>query len=102
MTGTATGWSAGQALAVGYTTWLLWSALSRLVPSQQLGKFTCRRSSWPRTAGQAGGVDEDAIPLATPQFQYVTRMSCGPVAFESPAIILKPGGNGWTRGSVFR
>ena len=48
----------GSACLVGYVRWLLWSALSRLVPSQQLGKVTWSRSPWPRPLGQAGGVDD--------------------------------------------
>ena len=42
------------------------------------------------------------MPLSTPQFQNVIRLSCGVVAFESPAIILRPDGKACTRARVFR
>ena len=37
--GTATGWSFGQMPRTGYAMWLLWSGVSRWMPSQQLGAW---------------------------------------------------------------
>src|SRR5919112_3844346 len=91
--GTATGCVEGQRRPVAYATWLLWSALSRFVPSQQLGKRTWSRSAVRRPSGHVGTVLVGATPPSTPQFQYVTASGCADVARASPAIILKPGGN---------
>src|SRR5690348_15996234 len=100
--GTATGWAAGQAHASGNSKWLFWPALSRLLPSQQLGKLAWSRSSSTYVIGQAGGVDDCLMSLSTPQFQKVILMSCGAIAFESPAIISSPAGKAWTRVIVLR
>ena len=58
--------------------WLLWSALSRLAPSQQLGKRTCSRRNEPR-ASRAGRhrCSSGGTPDSAPQLQNVTRMPCG-------------------------
>src|SRR5919201_4407934 len=96
MAGSATGWSAGQAPRSAYAMWLLWSALSRLCPSQQLGKLTCSRRLWPRVSGHVGTLDDAGTLLFAPQFQYVIFMLCGASACESPAISLKPAGNART------
>ena len=45
---------------------------------------------------------ERSIVDCGPQFQNVTRMLCASVAWEFPAIIFSPCGNGRTRASVCR
>src|SRR5919108_5336644 len=100
--GTATGCVDGQRPRIGYAMWLWWSALSRLLPSQQLGKLMCRRRLVMRVSGHVGTVDDGRMPAAAPQFQNVTRRSCALVACAWPAIILNAGGNARTRTSVRR
>ena len=53
--------------------------------------MTWSRRPWPRPLGQAGGASDGGTPPATPQFQYVIRLLCGVVAFESPGDHLEPG-----------
>ena len=48
------------------------------------------------------GSEDGGIPAATPQFQNVTRRACAVVAFASPAIMRKFGGNACTGSSVRR
>ena len=82
--------------------WLLWSALSSRLPSQQLGKRTCSRRNDPRPCGQVGTVLEGGMPDIAPQLQNVTRPPCGLVAVASPAIIRRLFGNVVTGASVPR
>src|SRR5712691_2596262 len=100
--GTETGWDDGHLPAVEYAMWLLWSGLSSECPSQQLGKRTCSRRDVRRPPGQVGTVLDGFTPPSIPQFQYVTRRSCGVVAVELPAIMRSPFGNVCTPASVPR
>src|SRR5690242_17192422 len=102
MAGTATGCEAGQAPRMGYAMWLWWSELSRCFPSQQLGKFTCRRRLWLPVFGHVGTSVDGGTLLAAPQFQNVICRPCGDDAVRSPATILKPAGNARKGASVLR
>ena len=72
--------------------WLLWSALSSRVPSQQSGKLTCRRRPTRRVPRQRGIVLERSA-RGTAQLQNVTRVLCARRAFASPAMTFSPAGN---------
>jgi hypothetical protein len=61
-----------------------------------------RRRNEPRALGHVGTVFERPTPDSTPQLQKVTRMSCGLVAFASPAIMRRLFGNVLTSASVPR
>src|SRR5712691_2593256 len=100
--GTATGCEVGQRPAVEYAMWLLWSALSRCLPSQQSGKRTWRRRLFPCSSGHVGTELEGRTFTLSPQSQKVIRRLCGVIAFELPAIIISPGGKARTRCRVRR
>ena len=90
----------GQAARDEYVMWLLWSALSSRVPSQQSGKLTCRRRPPRRVPGQRGIVLDSA--RGTAQLQDVTLLLCPRRACASPAIIINPTGNGSSGRDVCR
>src|SRR6266576_6739571 len=93
--GTATGCVASHDPRTAYAMWLRWSALSRCLPSQQLGKLTCRRRLWPRVSGHVGTSVDAGTLLAAPQFQEVICMPCGDVACRSPAKLWSCDAPGW-------
>src|SRR3954471_5866618 len=100
--GRGTGWVAGHLPALANATWLLWSATSRCLPSQQLPELTWSRRLFAMVSGQVGTVDEAAIGTLAPQFQNVTRSGWAAIAWESPATARNPAGNGRTGLSVLR
>ena len=82
--------------------WLLWSALSSRLPSQQLGKRTCSRRNDPRPCGRVGTVLEGGMPDIAPQLQNVTRPPCGLVAVASPARSSAGCSGTWSPGRACR
>ena len=90
--GIATGWLSGHEPPTLAATWLVWSSLSRLTPSQQSGKTTLSRSG--ASAGQVGGSTCGSPWMPHPQ--PTNDVDWGVVAVWSPAIIISPCGYGCT------
>src|ERR1700712_2427995 len=80
----------------------LWSGLSRCTPSQQSGKTSWKvRSAVGAQTGQLPSVLRPVSPPGPAHQNWLPLL--GTCSFASPAIIRKPGGNGWGRlGSASR
>src|SRR2546430_14874140 len=92
MTGSGTGWVAGQPRpGIAYAIWLLWSAESMSLPVQHCGNSTVIVMKSPTAHRGMGGL------LAPPAFQHLQpTLSCGPLPFALPATIRRPAGIGLT------
>src|SRR3982751_6435685 len=82
-------------------TWSLWLGLSRCTPSQQSGN-----TSWKvrlAVCAQIGQFPSALRPISPPGPAHQNWLPLlGTCSFASPAIIRKPGGNGWVRLGSFR
>src|SRR5256885_2277728 len=97
ISGSGTGWVAGQAPRTGLLMWLLWSGLSRFTPSQHCGKTTIWNSCAP--TGQFWIVWPARFSDPMPMQAHLKGPSCARF-FGAPGLMGGPAGRGSTAGGA--